>query len=184
MARAPGDDDAFPLSPRARRIAGWVAAALLIVGIAIGVRLFGGNDDGTAAESSPPASTTPGAATITFGTALDAATGEVASDARTDRFAEGDDFVYSVPPTASVPPAIFVEVLRTEGDVAVLQEPVDAQRLPNPEVIAFSVPTAALLADFGPGRFRMVIYADPAGGPIAEGIFELVGPPASPVVSP
>jgi hypothetical protein len=181
MARRPGADDSVPISPRARRIAGWIAAALLIAGIALAFRLLGGNGDGTVVDRSPSGSAGSSAQTITFGTALDPATGEVADDARAERFADGDEFVYSVAPSGTVPDAVYVEVRRTDGGVAeTLQAPVDAQPLPNPEVIAFTVPAADLLAVFGPGRYLMLIYADPAGDPIAEGTFELVAPLVSP----
>ena len=181
MARRPGDDDALPLSPRARRIGGWIAAALLIGGIALAFRILGGNGDGTVVDSSPSGSTGSSAQGITFGTALDPATGEVAADARTERFAEGDTFVYSVTPSGSVPPSVYVEVERTGGGTAeVVQEPVDGQVLPNPAVIAFTVPASVLLDAFGPGTYLMLIYADPAGDPLAEGSFELIAPLVSP----
>ncbi|MGI8998836.1 MAG: hypothetical protein ACR2GO_03915 [Candidatus Limnocylindria bacterium] len=185
MARAPDDTDAFSLSPRARRIGGWIAAVVLIIGIAIVVRVLGGNGDGTGVVPSPSSSSEPTATAITFGTALDTETGEVAAEARTDRFADGDTFVYSVPPTGAVPSAVYVEV-RTAGDEAAetIQAPVDAQQVVNPEVIAFSVPVADLLAVFGPGDYLMLIYDDPAAEPIAEGSFELVGATVSPATSP
>jgi hypothetical protein len=184
MARRPDGEARFTLSPRARLFGGWLAAALLIGGIAIGVAILGGNGDGTTVVASPPSgSVAPSLATVAFGTALDPATGQVAADARTERFAEGDTFVYSVPPSGTVPPEVYVEV-RLVGAAEPVQPPVDAQRLPDPEVIAFSVPAARLLAEFGPGDYLMLIYADAAGDPIAEGAFELVGPPASPAASP
>lgn len=185
MARGPADENGRALSPRARRIGGWVAAVLLIIGIAAVVRFLGGNGDGTSVAPSPQGTNGAPAQAITFGTALDSSSGEVAEDARTDRFADGDTFVYSVPPTATVPPAVYVEVLTAGAEPAeTLQEPLDAQRLPNSEVIAFSVPAADLLAVFGAGQYRMRIYADPAGDPIAEGTFELVAPAASAPASP
>ena len=185
MARRPGDEDSLPLSPRARRIGGWVAAAVLIGGIALAFRILGGNGDGTVVDPTPSGSTGSSAQTVTFGTALDATTGEVAADARSERFVEGDTFVYSVAPSAAVPDAIYVEVRRTDGGAAeTLQEPVDPQPLPNPEVIAFSVPAADLLAVFGPGEYLMLIYADPEGDPIAEGTFELIASLVSPAASP
>ena len=111
MARRPGDDDSLPLSPRARRIGGWIAAALLIGGIALAFRILGGNGDGTVVDPSPSGSTASAAQSITFGTALDPATGEVAADARTERFAEGDTFVYSVAPSGDAcPTRVYVEV--------------------------------------------------------------------------
>jgi len=183
MARRPGGDDPFTVSPRARRIAGWIAAALLIGGIALAFRLLGGNGDGTVVDPSPSGSTASAATTITFGTALDPGTGQVAADARSERFADGDLLVYSVPPSGTVPPAVYVEVRRT-GAAEPEQAPVEAQTLPNPAVIAFSVPAADLLAVFGPGTYLMLVYADPAGDPIAEGSFELAGPLVSPAASP
>ncbi|MEA2651845.1 MAG: hypothetical protein QOI85_1566 [Chloroflexota bacterium] len=184
MARRPGGDDSLPLSPRARRIGGWVAAALLIGGIALAFRLLGGNGDGTVVDALPSGSTASSAAAITFGTALDPATGEVAADTRADRFAEGDSFVYSVAPSGTLPGAVYVEVRRTDGGVVeIAQEPVEAQPLPNPEVIAFTVPVADLLAVFGPGTYLMLIYADAASEPLAEGTFELVAPLVSPGAS-
>ena len=185
MARRPGGDDSVPLSPRARRIGGWIAAALLIGGVALAFRLLGGNGDGTVVDLSPSGSGGSSAQTVTFGTALDAATGEVATEARSERFADGDTFVYSVAPTGTVPDPIYVEVRRTDGGaVETVQAPVDAQPLPNPEVIAFTVPAADLLDVFGPGRYVMLIYADPASDPIAEGTFDLIAPPVSPGASP
>ena len=109
----------------------------------------------------------------------------MAADARTERFAEGDTFVYSVTPSGSVPPTVFVEVERTDGGAAeVVQEPVEGQLLPNPTVIAFTVPASVLLDVFGPGRYLMTIYAEPGGDPLAEGSFELVAPAGSPAASP
>jgi hypothetical protein len=184
MARAPGDGDSFNLSPRARRIAGWLVAALIVGIIAVVFRVLGGNGDGTVVDPSPsgPASA---ASTIRFGTALDESTGEVAADAESSRFTSGDEFVYSVAPGASPPPVeVYVEVQRIGAEPAeTVQEPVDDQDLPNPAVIAFSVPTEDLLAVFGPGEYRMLIYADPEGDPIAEGTFELMGSGASPATS-
>jgi len=185
MARRPGGDDSLPLSPRARRIGGWVAAALVIGGIALAFRILGGNGDGTVVDPSPSGSTGSSAQGVTFGTALDPATGEVAADARTERFAEEDTFVYSVTPSGSVPPTVFVEVERTDGGAAeVVQEPVEGQLLPNPTVIAFTVPASVLLDVFGPGRYLMTIYAEPGGDPLAEGSFELIAPAGSPAASP
>ena len=184
MARRPGEDDAIPLSPRARRYGGWVAAALLVGGIALAFRILGGNGDGTVVGPSPSGSAASSAAGISFGTRLDATSGEVAADARTERFAGGDLFVYSVPPSGIVPSTVYVEVRRTGGGTAeTVQAPADGQLLPDPTVIAFTVPTANLLAEWGPGAYQMLIYADPAGDPIAEGSFELVAPPESPTPS-
>jgi hypothetical protein len=195
MARRPGGDGAAPLtlSPRVLRIGGWVVAILLIAGIAVVVGLLGGDADEPLIGGGPSASAdTAAGPEIAFGTALDAATGEVATDARTDRFAEGDTFVYSVEPSSSAAPpsAVYVEVRRVTAEAEeIVQAPVDAQVLPNPAVIAFRVPTEDLLAVFGPGEYRMLIYADPEADPVAEGSFILVAAPgagasANPSVAP
>ena len=189
MARRPGADGAAPinLSPRALRIGGWVVAILLVAGIAVVVGLFGGDADSGPLGASPSASGSVAAATIAFGTSIDLATGEVAEGAGTDRFVAGDTFAYSVPLSASAPDPVFVEVRRTGGGVAeVVQTPVDEGRQPleYPPALAFDVPADILFEVFGPGEYLMLIYADPALDPIAEGSFILVGAPAaSPSVS-
>jgi hypothetical protein len=186
MARRPGDDERFSLSPRAKRAGGWLAALLLVVGIAVVLNVLGGNGDGAPVGATPSGSTSVNAAPeIVFGTALDPASGQVADAARSDRFVAGDLFTYSVAPDGPVPPAVYVEVRRTSGPAEVIvQEPVEAQPLPDPNVIAFRVPTDDLLAVFGPGTYLMLIYAEPGGAPIAEGTFELVSADASPAPSP
>jgi hypothetical protein len=186
MARRSGFGTGGPLTltPRPRRIGGWVVAAALVLGIALVVGILGDPDDGAGTPPSPSTSTMASFAAISFGTALDSASGEVAADARIDRFADGDLFTYSVPPSGAVPQAVYVEVQRTGGGAAgVVQEPIEPQALPNPAVIAFRVPAADLLAVFGAGEYLMLIYADPAGEPIAEGRFVLVGPDVSPAPS-
>lgn len=180
MARRPGDDDRIVLSPRARRLGGWLAALLLVVGVAVGVRILGGNGDGSAPVPEP-SGTGPVAdpATIVFGTAIDPVTGEVAEASRTDRFVDGDAFAYSVRPDDPPPSTIHVEVVRSSDDRAV--QPPSPQGLPDgATVIAFVVPAANLVRDFGEGRFEMRIYLDPAAAPIATGTFELIAPLPSP----
>lgn len=190
MARRAGDGESINLSPRARRIGGWIVAVLLVVGIAVVVRVLGGEGDGASvAPSAPGTSGGSDVAPIAFGTALDPASGEVAADARTDRFTQSDIFAYSTSPgdlaaEDPMPGAVYVKVERTGGGtLEVAQEPVEAQRLSNPQVIAFDVPATALFDAFGPGEYLMLIYADPAGEPIAEGAFQLVGTDASPAAS-
>ena len=183
MARRPGEDG-VALSPRARRIGGWVAALLLVLGIAVVIGVLGG--EGTPTGATPSGSSPPvDGMAITFGTAIDPATGQVAQAARVDRFMAGDTFAYSVAPTGTVPDAVYVEVRRTGGAAdETIQEPAEAQVLPDPDTIAFTVPTDVLLAVFGPGSYLMLIYADPAGEPIAEGPFELVSGDVNPSASP
>lgn len=177
MARRPGGDaPVLDLSPRALRIGGWIVAFLLIAGIAVIIGLLG--RDGEAGIGAQPSASTaePGSLPISFGTALGAG-GEVATGARTDRFAAGDSFNYSVAPSGTPPQAVYVEVRRIGGGaVEIAQAPVEAQNLPNPDVIAFTVPADDLLAVFGPGEYLMLIYADPEAEPLAEGTFHLVGP--------
>ena len=185
MARRPGDEPRITLSPRARRIGGWVAAALLIGGFALVVGILGGNGDGTSVLPSPSASASAGppAAPIAFGTAIDPVTGEVSDAAATTLFVDGDPFAYSVRPAVPPPTDIYVEVRRADDpDAAPVQAPSLQSLAEGARVIAFVVDASDLIAAFGPGRFLMRIYADPSGGaPIAAGAFELIATlPASP----
>lgn len=191
MARRPGEEGGFRLSLRDRRLVGWIAAAAVVIGIAVAVGLLGGNGDG--APVAPAASASPSGAgdgPITFGTALDPTTGEVAADARTTRFAAGDTFAYSIPPPEPIPGTVYVEVARTGGGPAEVVQPAAEEGVqPVPEgsaTVAFTVATDRLLEVFGPGAYRMRIYADPTGAPLGEGMFELVGgdPSASAAPSP
>ena len=95
MARRPGDGGRFRLSPRARQLAGWVIALLLVLGIAGAVRLLGESGDEGAVVPSP--SGAGGAATlaIVFGTELSAER-VVPVGARTTSFERGDTFAYAV----------------------------------------------------------------------------------------
>ncbi len=162
------------LSPRARLIGGWLAALLLVLGIAAGVRLLGGNADGTALLPTAGASAGGSPLPITFGTELDAER-LVPADAATTRFTPADLFAYSVP-DAEPASAVYVAVQRTGGGTAeVVQPPTDAQEIPDaPARIGFTVPAANLFAAFGSGTYRMVIYLEPDGAPLAEGTFELI----------
>ena len=186
MARRPGDADGFALSPTARRVGGWLVALLLVLGIAVVVRVLGGNGDGSPLAVSPSGSAAPGSvAAIRFGTGIDPSSGEVSAESLTDSFTGGDTFAYSVTPEGTVADPVYVEVLRIDGATEeVLQAPTDAQPLPDPRVIAFRVPADDLLAVFGAGTFVMRIYAEPSGAPLAEGRFELVSGAASPAASP
>src|SRR4026209_1616294 len=95
MARRPGDGGRFRLSPRARQLAGWVAALLLVLGIAGAVRLLGESGDEGASVASP--SGAGGAATlaISFGTELSAER-VVPVGARATSFGRADTFAYAV----------------------------------------------------------------------------------------
>lgn len=190
MARRPGDGGSFSLGPRERRLLGWIIALILVIGVAVVVGVLGGNGDG--APVAPNESASPSAATanqIIFGTALDETTGEVPTDARTDRFASGDTFAYSIGATAvgEVPSTVYVEVERTGGgavEIVQAATPEGEQTLPaGRRTIAFTVPAEDLLSVFGPGEYRMRIFVDPADGPVAVGTFTLVGevaPPSAP----
>lgn len=179
MARRPGQDRRFSLSPRDRRIVGWLAAAAVFIVIAVVVGILGGNADGTpvapGASATAPASS---AAPIRFGTALDATSGTVSAEAETNRFAPGDTFAYSVDAEGTVPAAVYVGVERTSGGAQeVVQSAAEEglQDLPDgATTIAFTVPAALLVDVFGPGEYRMTIFIDPTAAPIAEGTFVLV----------
>lgn len=179
MARRPGEDGRITLGPRERRLLGWIAALVIVVGIAIVVGVLGGNADGTPVDpdgSTAPSATSPLA--IAFGTELDTTTWQVASGAGTDRFLEGDLFAYALPPSVPVPATVYVEVARTGGGPAEVVQAAatdGSQTVPaGRTAIAFSVPAARLFEAFGPGEYRMRIFADPAAEPLAEGSFTLV----------
>ncbi|HEY6608798.1 MAG TPA: hypothetical protein VI277_06345 [Candidatus Limnocylindria bacterium] len=179
MARPRAGDGRIDLSPRARLIGGWLAAVLLVLGIAAGVRLLGGNADGSAPVPTPGASASGSPLPITFGTAL----GDdrlVTSASATTRFTPDDTFAYSV---ADAEPAstVYVAVERTGGGpLEVVQPASDPQAIPNaPALIGFTVPAANLFEAFGAGTYRMTISLEPDGPPLAEGTFELIQPAAS-----
>lgn len=189
MARRPGEDGRSTLSPRERRLLGWIAAIVLVIGIALVVGLLGGNGDGTPlapGESASPG--TDGLPPIALGTAIDASTGEVADGARTDRFTAGDTFAYSLRPAGELPPAIYVEVERTGGgepEIVQTATAANAQPItPGRPAIAFNVAADILLAEWGPGQYRMRVFTEPGGDPIAEGSFTLVGDVMPPSTAP
>ena len=180
MARRP-DDRRLYLPPNARRAAGWLAAIALVVGVAVAVRVVGGTGDGlpTPSESEAGAGD---ALPITFGTQIDPATGLVATATETDRFAAGDTFAYSVA-GAEPPASVSVEVSRLAGGpVEVVQAPSEQTLGTDAVAVAFAVPAAALLDEFGPGEYRMRIYVAGEDEPLAEGAFTLVAgiPSAAP----
>jgi hypothetical protein len=118
---------------------------------------------------------------------MDAASGMVSAEAETNRFAAGDTFAYSVEAEGTVPATVYVGVERTSGGAQeVVQSAAEAdQDLPDgATAIAFAVPAANLLRDFGPGEYRMTIFTDPTAAPIAEGTFVLVEVAPSSSVAP
>jgi len=183
MARRPERRE-LSLSPGARRMAGWVAAIALVAGIALGVRIVGGSGEGSPGTARSPSQPAADALPITFGTALDPATGLVATAERTTHFEDGDTFAYSVADMAP-PSTVFVEVERVSGGPAeIVQEPSVQTIAPDALAIAFTVPAAVLLEAFGPGEYRMRIYLAGEAVPAAQGTFVLVGSlPASPAAS-
>ncbi len=177
MARRPDGGSRFALSPRGRRIAGWVAALVIVGVIALTVRFLGGNADGTSVVSSPTPTSTLGeaAATIRFGTALDPETHEVAAGAETDRFVATDTFAYSFRPATAPPETVWVEVRRgADGAGDPVQEATAHRLATDALVIGFEVPAAALFEDFGTGAFQMRISLTPDAASVASGGFELV----------
>jgi hypothetical protein len=192
MARRPGEEGRFSLGPRERRLLGWIVALVLVIGIAVVVGVLGGNGDGT--PVAPGQSASPGAGTalpITFGTAIDETTRDIPTDAQTSRFTVDDTFAYSVRPPGELPAAIYVEVERTGGGPQEIvqtatpenEQPVTAGR----PAIAFSVAASVLLDEFGPGDYRMRVFTEPGGDPLAEGTFALVeaiDPSAAPSATP
>lgn len=179
MARRPGEGGRFSLSPRARLIAGWVAALLLVLGIAGAVRLLGESDD-SAVVPSPSGGAGATILPIVFGTELTAER-VVPVEARTSSFERGTTFAYAVdggePATA-----IYVEVERTGGgEPETVQDPVEEQEIPDaPALIGFTVPSDNLLDAWGAGEYVMRIYLEPDGATIAEGRFALVETAPSP----
>ncbi len=167
------------LSPRARLIAGWVAALLLVLGIAGAVRLLGESGEG-AVVSSPSSDAAATILPIVFGTELTAER-VIPVEARTTSFAPETTFAYAVD-GGEPAEAVYVEVERTDGGpLETVQEPVEAQQIPGaPALIGFTVPTANLLDAWGPGAYVMRIYLEPDGEPIAEGAFVLLEASTSP----
>jgi hypothetical protein len=183
MARRPMRPQRPPFTPRARGLAGWLAALLIVLAVAAAARFLGGDGDGSgvAGDASPSSVTR---LPITFGTALDARR-LVPDDAQSTRFSRDDTFAYSVN-DADPASTIYVEVRRVAGGpIGIVQLPDDPQTIPEaPARIGFTVPAAALFDAWGDGTFEMLIYLDPAGEPIAAGRFELIEVSASSSASP
>lgn len=162
-------------SPRAQTWLGWAAAAL-----GVGVVAFLVGRAGSDAEL-PPTSPSPSAAgplSVAYGTALDPVTGEAVQ--ATDRFREGDPFVYSVQmPAAPGVDTILVEIIRlnVDGTETVAQRPSEQGIVASSPVFAFEVPATKLLRAWGPGTYAMRIYLPGAVDPLATGRFTLVETP-------
>jgi hypothetical protein len=175
MARPTGEGARrFDLDPRARRLAGWLAAIVLVIGVAFVVGRLGGEAGGPENEPTPSASTTPTLLPIVFGTLL-TAEGEVDPSSETSRFAVGDTFAYSV--AAERPPGgrVYVEVVRVaDGAEEPVQTPAPQELPAERAVVGFQVPVQNLIDVFGPGAYVMRIYVSRSAGPIAEGRFELL----------
>lgn len=178
MARLGGGIDRTGLSPRARRIGGWLAAVLLLLVVAAAVRLAGGDADGPGPPPGSSATATSSPLPITFGTEL-GVDRLVVSSTRTDRFTDEDTFAYSVDAAAPAT-TVYVSVWRIAGGpFELVQAPDGAQDLPDaPARIGFRVPASALFAAFGPGTYQMFIHLEADGPPIATGTFRLIGPPS------
>lgn len=182
MARPPDGGSRVVVPPRARSIVGWIAAVAIIGAVALFVGIIGGSPGGTAGAPSGSPSPTAGApGAIRFGTALDPATAEVASDAETDRFVVSDTFAYSYRTAEPPPAAVWVEVRRgADGAGEPVQEPAEHRLADDALVIAFAVPASALFEDFGTGPFQMRIYLARNETPAAVGSFELIAVSSSP----
>jgi hypothetical protein len=190
MARRPGGESRFNLTPGQRRLAGWGVALALVIGTAVVVGLLGGNGDGgDVAPGASEGSPAPSIPQIAFGTAIDPVSGEVAAASRTTRFDADDAFAWSVRPTGPLPPLVYVQVERTGGGPEEIVQAIpgegDQPLAEGAEVIAFSVPALNLLEAFGPGTYAMRVHLEADDEPIAEGTFELIDPvpPASGVPS-
>jgi hypothetical protein len=176
MARPLGDAARWVPGRRGQIIIGFVAVVVVVIAIAL---LVGGpsEDAGTFASPTPSVDE---AVPITFGTALDPATG--AAIGETSEFGPGQTFAYSADPDGTIPTSVYVEVIRLgPGETETVQAPVEPQAVPEGSpLIAFEVSADALITAFGVGTFEMRIYRDPAEAPIARGRFTLVAPGASP----
>jgi hypothetical protein len=180
MARRPGEGGRLGLSPRARLIAGWLIAVLLVLGIAGAVRLLGESGDSGAVVPTPSGADGAPLLPIVFGTELTAER-VVPIEARTTTFEPDTMFAYAVD-GGEPAEVIYVQVERTDGGpLEIVQQPVDGQEIPGaPALIGFTVPASELFNAWGPGAYVMRIYLDPQGDPIAEGRFTLVEAAASP----
>lgn len=162
--------------PRARPWLGWAAAAAGVAVVAFFVGRAGSEEGVPSPTPSPSAA---GPLSITFGTALDPASGEAV--APTDRFRSGDELAYSV--RLAVAPGVekvLVEIIRLVGEAEeVAQQPSEQGIVATSPLIAFQVHAGDLLAAWGPGSYAMRIYLPGATDPIATGRFTLVETPVA-----
>lgn len=119
---------------------------------------------------------------ITFGAALDPASGEAIQP--TERFRAGDLFAYSVQMTAA--PGIGkieVEIIRLNADgtetVAQPRSKGEQGIVATSRVFAFKVQASTLLDAWGPGGYAMRIYLPDGVDPMAAGRFTLVETPVA-----
>lgn len=163
--------------PRASRWLGWLAAAAAVALIAFFVGRAG-SEIGTA---SPTPSPSPPPLSLSFGTALDAVSGEAINP--TDRFRAGDPIAYSVHlPASPGVDSILVEIARMDpGGETVVQQRSRQGILATTRIIAFTfaVPTRELLTTWGPGDYTMRIYLPGSAAPFATGGFTLVETPTA-----
>jgi hypothetical protein len=162
--------------PAARPWLGWAAAAAGVAVVAFFVGRAGSEPGVPSPTASPSAA---GPLSITFGTALDPASGEAVGS--TERFRSGDEFAYSVR-LAAAPGVekVLVEIIRLVGEgEEVAQEPSEQGIVATSPLIAFQVHASDLLAAWGPGTYAMRIYLPGATNPIATGRFTLVESPVA-----
>lgn len=156
---------------------GWAAAAL---GVGVVAFLVGRAGSETGLPSPTPLATASHPLPITYGTALDPATGEAIQP--TDRFRDGDPFAYSVRmPAAPGTDTVLVEIIRLndDGTESVAQRPSQQRIVATSRVFAFEVRATDLLHAWGPGQYAMRIYLPGAADPFAAGRFALVDTPVA-----
>jgi hypothetical protein len=164
--------------PGARSWLGWAAAA---VGVVVVAFLVGRAGSDARLPTPTPLPSAPPPLVISFGTALDPATGEATN--LTDRFRATDRIAYSVRGTkAPGVDTILVEIVRVDADgPTVVQRPSTQHVVPTSKVIAFqfTVPVSDLLAAWGDGDYAMRIYIPGSADPFATGQFTLVETPTA-----
>ncbi len=115
-----------------------------------------------------------------YGTALDPVSGEAIG--ATDRFRDGDPFVYSVRMLAAAgTDTVLVEIIRlnADGTQTIAQRSSEQRIVATSRVFAFEVRATNLLEAWGPGRYAMRIYLPGAEDPFAAGRFTLVETPVA-----